>query len=41
MFHSVIQLVTHAAAAMGSAVAHSPQTWVDAVMCALTASLFN
>ncbi|WP_145890226.1 YshB family small membrane protein [Candidatus Pantoea soli] len=41
MLQSVIQMIAHNVAAIGSAVAHSPQTALAAVVCAMTVSLFS
>ncbi len=41
MLQSVVLTIAHNLAAIGSVVVHSPQTTVAAVVCAITASLFN
>ncbi|MBM0748766.1 YshB family small membrane protein [Pantoea eucrina] len=41
MLQSVMLTIAHNLAAIGSAVAHSPQTALAAMVCAITASLFS
>gem|GEM_PF-794445 len=41
MLQSVIQMIAHNVAAIGTAVSHSPQAALAAVMCAITMSLFS
>lgn len=41
MLESFLHMISHNAAVIGSAVGHSPQTAVAAVLCAIMVNLFN